>query len=36
MFLVRNYGLTEEVAKQWIADQQAEQPKDFFGAEGNV
>ncbi len=36
MFLVRNYGLTEEVAKQWIADQQAEQPADFFtqGAPG--
>jgi A118 family predicted phage portal protein len=30
MFLVRNYGLTEEVARQWIKETQAEQPKDLF------
>lgn len=30
-FLVRNYGLGESEAKAWIADQQAEQPADFFG-----
>ncbi|HZW02885.1 MAG TPA: phage portal protein [Anaerolineaceae bacterium] len=29
-FLVRNYGLTEEVARKWIAETQAEQPKDLF------
>ena len=29
-FLVRNYGLTEDEAKAWIAEQQAEQPADFF------
>lgn len=29
-FLVRNYGLTEQEAKQWIAEVQAEQPQDFF------
>ena len=32
MFLVRNYGLTETDARKWIAEQQAEQPADFFGA----
>jgi A118 family predicted phage portal protein len=31
MFLVRNYGLSEAVAKQWITDTQAEQPADMFG-----
>jgi A118 family predicted phage portal protein len=34
IFLMRNYGLTEEVAKQWIVDQQAEQPQDFFQGAG--
>ena len=29
-FLVRNYGIKEEEAKQWIADTQAEQPEDLF------
>jgi A118 family predicted phage portal protein len=30
IFLMRNYGLTEENARKWIADQQAEAPKDMF------
>jgi A118 family predicted phage portal protein len=29
-FLVRNYGLSEVVAKQWIADAQAEAPEPLF------
>lgn len=32
MFLVRNYGLDENTAKQWITDATAEQPQDdMFG-----
>ena len=33
MFLMRNYGLDEVTAKAWIADVQAETPKepDLFG-----
>jgi A118 family predicted phage portal protein len=31
VFLMRNYKLTEEVAKKWLADAQAEQPEvDLF------
>lgn len=29
-FLIRNYGLTEEVAQEWITDAAAEQPEDLF------
>ena len=30
IFLMRNYGLDEKTAKQWIADNLAEQPADLF------
>jgi len=33
-FLVRNYGLPEKEAKQWVADFQGEQPADFFQNNG--
>ena len=35
MFLVRNYGLTENIAKQWVTDFQSEQPKDLFNDPAN-
>jgi A118 family predicted phage portal protein len=34
IFLVRNYGLTEQEARQWISEQQAETPQDMFGGAG--
>ena len=33
-FLMRNYGLDEETAKKWLADQQAETPQDLFQGQG--
>jgi A118 family predicted phage portal protein len=34
MFLMRNYGLTEQLAKQWITEKQAETPADMFADQG--
>lgn len=33
-FLIRNYGLTETEAKEWVEEAQAEQPEPLFPEEG--
>lgn len=34
IFLMRNYGLDEATARQWVADKQAETPQDLFSQGG--
>lgn len=34
VFLMRNYGMTEEAAKKMVADAQSEQPQDMFQNQG--